>query len=79
MEGRAGDVVLLPPHNMSDPSPSPLHDDGPHAVLVASCEKFLVGDGLRPEDAEDSSEVLGVEGEQFVEIALRHPPTRRAV
>ena len=71
MEGRTSDVVLPSPHNMADPSPSPLHDDAPNAVLV--------GDGLRPEDAEDSSEVLGVEGEQFVEIALRHPPTRRAV
>ncbi|PFX19361.1 hypothetical protein AWC38_SpisGene16220 [Stylophora pistillata] len=75
VEGRAGDVVLLPPHNMSNPSPSPLHDDGPHAVLVASCEKFLVGDGLRPEDAEDSSEVLGVEVDGQVGEQRQHTTT----
>ena len=30
-----GKVILFPSHDMSDPSPSPLQDDGPHAFLVA--------------------------------------------
>ena len=59
---------------MSDPSPSPSHDDGAHAVLVAAGEKMLVGDGLGPEYSQDSSKVLGVEGGQFVEVAFSHPP-----
>ena len=60
---------------MSDPSPSPLHDDGAHAVLVAAGEKKLVGDGLGPEYSQDPSKVLGVEGGQFVKVAFSHPPT----
>ena len=46
MKGCAGDVAWLSTHHMSDPSPSPSHDDGAHAVLVAAGEKILVGDGL---------------------------------
>ena len=40
---------------MSDPSPSPLYDDGlhMHALLVTAGKKFLVGDGLRPENMQD--------------------------
>ena len=59
---------------MSDPSPSPSRDDGAHALLVAAGEKMLVGDGLGPENSNDSSNVLRVEGEQFVEAAFSHPP-----
>ena len=55
-------------------SPSPPHDDGAHAVLVATGEKMLVGDGLGPEYSWDSSKVLGVEGGQLVEVACSHPP-----
>ena len=49
VNGCAGDVSWLSPHHMSDPSPSPLHDNGTHAVLVAAGEKMLVRDGLGPE------------------------------
>ena len=49
-----GDVAWLSSHYMSNPSSSPLHDDGAHAVLVAVAEKMLVGDGLRPEYLQDS-------------------------
>lgn len=36
VKGCAGAVVRLSAHDMSDPSPSPSHDDGTHdAVLVA--------------------------------------------
>ena len=55
-----GDVAWLSSHHMSDPSPS--HDDGAHAVLVAVGEKVLVGDGLGPEYSQDSSKALGMEG-----------------
>ena len=58
---------------MSNPSPSLLHDDGAHAVLVAVGE-MLVGDGLGPDYSQDSSKVLGVEGGQFVKVAFSHPP-----
>ena len=37
----------------SDPSPSPSYDDGLPALLVTTGEKFLVGDGLRPENMQD--------------------------
>ena len=59
---------------MSDPSPSPSHDDGAHAVLVTAGEEMLVGDGLGPEYSQDSSKILGEEGGQFVEVAFSHPP-----
>ena len=36
-------------HHISDPSPSPSHDDCDHAVLVAEGEKMLAGVGLGPE------------------------------
>ena len=49
VKGCAGDVAWRSPRHMSDPSPSPSHDDGAHAVLVAVGEKMLVGDGLGPE------------------------------
>ena len=57
---------------MSDPSPSPSHDDGAHAVLVAASE-MLVGDGLGPEYLQDSFKVLDVESGQFVKVASSHP------
>jgi len=57
---------------MSDPSPS--HDDGAHAALVAVGENMLGGDGLEPEYSQDSSTALGVEGRQLVEVAFSHPP-----
>ena len=39
MKGCASDVVLLSPHDVPNPSPSPQHDDGLHTVLqwVSSC------------------------------------------
>ena len=49
VKGCAGDVAWLSSHHMPDPSPSPSHDDGTHAVLVAAGEKMLVGDGRGPE------------------------------
>ena len=58
----AGDVAWCSSHHMSNPSPSPSHDDGAHAVLVAVDKKMLVGDGLGPEYSHDSSKALGVEG-----------------
>ena len=61
-------------HRMSDPSPSPLHDDGAHAVLVAAGEEMLVGDSLGSEYLQDSSKVLGAEGGQFVKVAFSYPP-----
>ena len=36
MKGCASDVVLLSPHYVTNPSPSPSHDDGLHAVLIAA-------------------------------------------
>ena len=68
----AADIAWLSSHHMSDPSPSPSHDDGAHAVLVAAGEKMLVRDGFRPEYSHDSSKALCVEGRQFVEVALSH-------
>jgi len=49
VKGCAGGVAWCSPRHMSNPSPSPSHDDGAHAVLVAVGEKMLVGDGLGPE------------------------------
>ena len=71
----SGEVVRLSAHDISDPSPSPLHDDGTHdAVLVAVGENVLVRDGLRPEYSQDSSEVLGVKGGQSrsLSVILQH-------
>ena len=48
VKGCVGDVAWLSYH-MSDPSPSPLHDDGAHAVLIAVGKKMVIGDGLCPE------------------------------
>ena len=70
VKGCAGDVACLSSHHMSDSSPSPSHDGGAHAVLVASGE-MLVGDGLGPEYSDNSNKVLDVEGEQFLEVAFR--------
>ena len=36
VKGCASDVVLLSPHDVPNPSPSPSHDDGLHAVLIAA-------------------------------------------
>ena len=69
-----GDVAWLSSHLMSDPSPLLSHDDGTHAVQVVAGEKMLVGDGLRPEYLHNSSKALCVEGRQFVEVTLSHPP-----
>ena len=74
MKGCAGDVARLSSHHMSNPSPSPSHDDGAHAVLVTVGAKMLVGDDLGPEYSQDSSNALGVEGGQLVEVAFSHPP-----
>ena len=35
MEGRTDDVVLFQPYDMSNSSPSSLHNDSPHDVLDA--------------------------------------------
>ena len=68
----AGDVAWISSNHMSDPSPSSSHDDGAHAV---SGEKKLVRDGIGPEYSKNSSRVLGVEGGQFVKVAIfSHPP-----
>ena len=56
MEGHTGDI-LLPLYDVSDPSPSSWHDDGPHIVVVVSAEKFSTGDGLRPEYVQYPSQV----------------------
>ena len=74
MKGCAGDVAWLSSHHMSDTYPSPSHDDGVHAFLVAVGEKVLVG-GLKPKYSQDSSEVPGVESGQFVQslsVILQH-------
>ena len=78
-EGSACDAALLSAGDMSDPSPSPSHDDGLHALLVAAGEKLLVGDSLRLENTQDPSEVLCMEGGQLVQVTLRHLPEFRAV
>ena len=70
MKGCAGDAAWLSSHHMSNPSPSPSHDDDPHAVLVSAGEKMLVADGLRPEYSQDSFKVLGVEAGQFFKLAF---------
>ena len=41
VKGRAGDVAWFSSHHMPDPSKSPSHDDGAHAVLVAAGKKML--------------------------------------
>ena len=79
VEGCSGDVLLFPSADMSYQSPSPSHDDCVHAFLVATDQKFLVGDGLRPEDTQDSSEILRVECGQFVKVTLSHPPAFQAI
>ena len=56
-----GDDAWLSSQHMSKISPSPLHDVGAYAVLVAAGKKMLVGDGLGPEYLQDSSKVLGME------------------
>ena len=38
IKGCTSDVVLLSPHDVSDPSPSPSHVNGQHAVLIAAGE-----------------------------------------
>ena len=68
-----GDVAWLSFHHISDPSPSPSHHDGAHAVLVVAGE-MLDGDCLGPEYLQDSSKVLGVEGGQLLEVDFSHPP-----
>ena len=71
VKGCVGDVAWLFSHHMSDPSPSPSHDDGAHAVClsVAAGKKVLVGDGLRPEYSQDSSKVLEVHQPQNTSLA----------
>ena len=67
-KGSACDAALLSAGDMSDPSPSPSHDDGLHALLVAAGQKLLVGDSLRLENTQDPSEVLCMEGGQLVQV-----------
>ena len=67
------DVAWLSSHHVSDPSSSPSHDDGAHAVFVAAGEKKLVGDGLGPEYSQHISKVLSEEGGQLVEVTFSHP------
>ena len=38
MKGCASDVVMLSPHDVPNPSPSPSYDDGLHAILNAAGE-----------------------------------------
>jgi len=61
VKGCVGDAAWHSSYHMSDPSPSPSHDDGVHAVLVAVGE-MLLGDGLGPEYLQDSPKAVGVEG-----------------
>ena len=72
--------AVLSAGDMSDLSPSPSQDDGHglHALLVTAGEKLLVGDGLKPENTRDPSEVLCMEGGELVHVTLRHPPLFRA-
>ena len=79
MQSCANDAALLSAGDMCDPSPLPSHDDGLHALLVIAGQKLFVGDGLRPENTQDPSEVLFVEGEQLVQVTIRHPPAFEAV
>ena len=58
MKGCASDVVLLSSHDVPNPSPSPSHDDGLHAVLIAAGDRV---DGVRLKDLHDYPEVLYVE------------------
>ena len=63
-------------HDVSDPSPSLLHDDdGIYTALVSSGEKFMIGDGLRPKYEQHPFEVHGVETGQHDEITFCHPPS----
>ena len=43
MKGCASDVVLLSSHDVPNPSPSPSHNDGLHAVLIAAGDRVAVG------------------------------------
>ena len=72
MKGCVGDAPWLSSQHMSNPSPSPSHDGGFHAVLDAEGEKIFVGDGLGSEYSQDSSKVLRW---QFVQVAFTHSPT----
>jgi len=47
VKGCVGDVAWCSSHHMSDPSPSPSHDDRAHAVLVAVYKEMLVPPGWR--------------------------------
>ncbi|XP_077864538.1 protein DDI1 homolog 2-like, partial [Saccoglossus kowalevskii] len=64
----------MPSDDVTRPSTSPSQDDGFHTVLVAVSEQLLVIDYFRPKYPQDSTEVLGEEGGQFVEVPLLHPP-----
>ena len=48
---------------MLNPPPSSSHDDGLHAVLVEASKQLFV---VRPEESQDSSQVLCVENGEFV-------------
>ena len=61
MKGCVSDVILLSPHDVLNPSPSPSHNDGLHAVLIAAGRWLLVGDGVKSKDLQDSLEALYVE------------------
>ena len=62
MVGRTGDDVLLPSHDVYDPSP--FYDDSSHAVLVASGKMFKTGDNFRPEYSQ-YSEVSDMDSREF--------------
>ena len=63
-----GDAVLLSSIRVSNPPHRLRMMMCLHVVLVAVGEKMLIGVGLGPEHALDSSEVLGVEGGQFISV-----------
>ena len=59
MEGRTGDA-LFQSNEVSYPSLSTPHDNGLHAVLVATGEAFTIGDRLMEKYLQYSSQILGV-------------------
>ena len=66
MQGRTGDVMLLPSNGVSYSSQSLLHDDGPHDIMVASNMKFMIGDGARPVHTQYFSELRGVDADSLM-------------
>jgi len=79
VKGCASDVVLLSPHDVPNPSPSPSHDDGLHAVSIAAGKLPLARDGVRPKDSQDSPGVLCVEDLQPGDFSLCRLSAFRAI